>query len=325
MDDPRAPQLQTRIPPGLETRFLPPAGWTWGLVKPAGAPAARYGVAAPSGLPQGDILILPSYGEPAEVWFETVNDLVADNYVVWVLEPVGQGGSGRYGPVRDLGDAPSLKPDVEATRIMADQIVRRRPLVVIASGASAPAALLALNHGAPIDGLVLSAPRLAPEPAASLDEARLIRTLHLDALPSSSPWSWDRRQPDDHALGLTHDPERGRLRLAWQNENPSLRMASPSWRWRDAFAAAAWEATHTADARPRPPMLVLQPGSSATSDACGRRANCTVAPMGPAGGEPELEADAVRTAWLSAVKAFAARVADDFSPTTPQARVRPEG
>jgi hypothetical protein len=70
---------------------------------------------------------------------------------------------------------------------------------------------------------------------------------------------------------------------------------------------------------------VLQPGSSATSDACGRRANCTVAPMGRAGAEPELEADAVRTAWLVAVKAFAARVADDFSPTTPQARVRPEG
>jgi lysophospholipase len=326
IDDPRAPQLASRIPAGLERRFLPPSGWTWGLVQPAGAPAARYGVAAPSGRPQGDILILASYGEPAEVWFETVNELVAENYVVWVLEPVGQGGSGRYGLIRDVGDAPNLGPDVEATRLMTDHIVRRRPLVVIASGSSAPAALLALGSGAPADGLVLSAPRLTPEPAATLDQAGLIRTLHLDALPSQRPWSWDRSQPDDRALGFTHDSERGRLRMVWQVENPSLRMAGPSWRWRTAFSAAAAEATGPAGVRLQLPVLILPPGrGSAEAGFCGRLKSCTLQHIGPAGAEPELEADPVRTAWLSAVKAFAAQVADDFPGPPARARLPAKG
>lgn len=327
IDDPRAPVLESRLPPGLERRFLPPEGWAWGLVEPAGAPAARYGVAGPSGRPQGDILILTSYGEPAEVWFETANNLVAEDYVVWVLEPVGQGGSGRYGPMRDVGDAPSLKPDIEAVRMMATQVIRRRPLIVLASGSSAPAALLALGAGAPADGLVLSAPRLQPESADALSQARFFGSLHVDALPSERPWSWERNQPDDRALGVTHDAERGRLRPAWQAENPALRMVAPSWRWRAAFSSAAASATGPAVARLRIPVLLMQPGAGATpaTGFCRRLANCTLQSLGPAGAEPELEADPPRTAWLTALTAFAGRSAGGFSPPPPRARLPPEG
>ena len=36
IDDAREPFTDSQIPPGLEERFYPPEGWTWGLVK-AGA------------------------------------------------------------------------------------------------------------------------------------------------------------------------------------------------------------------------------------------------------------------------------------------------
>src|SRR3569832_916048 len=76
-DDPRAPFTDSRIPPGLEHRFYPPQGWTWGLLKIGTAPPVRYGVAAPASTARSQVLILPGYGEPAEAWFEIANELIA--------------------------------------------------------------------------------------------------------------------------------------------------------------------------------------------------------------------------------------------------------
>src|SRR5262249_31672451 len=93
----------SRPPPGLAERFYPPEDWAWGFLQVGDAPAQRYGVAAPPVTPRADVLILPDYGESAETWFETARDLTASGYVVWVLEGVGQGGSGRLTGHRDLG------------------------------------------------------------------------------------------------------------------------------------------------------------------------------------------------------------------------------
>lgn len=294
---------------------------------PPGAPRARYGVGAPSDRPRGDVLILTSYGEPAEVWFETASDLIARGYVVWILEPVGQGGSGRYEPVRDLGDAPSIAPDVQAERLLSTDVIRRRPLVVVASGTSASAALLALNAGAPADGLVLSAPQLGPAPAQTLSRARQMQRLSLDLLPAEVRWRWGRNEPDDRALGYTHDATRGRLRLLWQAEDPSLRMGGPSWRWFLTASQAVSDATGVSATHLKLPVLALQPdkGSAPVSDFCRRLSQCTLEPLGPAGSEPELEVDEARHAWLTAVEAFAQQHVDGFPPRSSHARLGAEG
>ncbi len=249
-DDPRGPFTDSRIPPGLEHRFYPPDGWAWGLLKTKDIPAMRYGVSAPPSRPRADVVILPAYGEPAEAWFETARDLNRMGYVAWVLEPAGQGGSGRYVLPRDLVHAPSLEPDAEAAKALIGAVIRRRPTILLASGAGAPTALAALADGAPVEGLILSAPALTPPPGGEKTMA-FMRRFGLGRFRAAGGRPWERSGPDDAKLGLTHDARRGQVRLAWQRANPDLRMGGPSWDWRAAFEAAAAKARSSPPAKPR--------------------------------------------------------------------------
>ena len=274
-------------------------------MQPPGTPAARYGVSAAAGGARADVLILASYGEPAEAWFETARQLNAKGYAVWLLEPVGQGGSGRYSRLRDLGYAESLTPDVLAAKAMAEMVVHRRPLVMLASGTGAPVAIQTLASGTQAEGLILTSPRLQPDDPAALGRAGQMKAAGLGWLRADLRGGWSRRGQDDRALGLTHDPVRGRLRLAWQTANPDLRMGSPSWAWMTAFA----DSVHAADlAEPllSTQVLVLEPertGSSARAD-CRRMPHCTLQPLAGAMPALPLEADAWRGPWLKQVGDF---------------------
>ena len=319
--DLKEPFTDGRPPLGIEARFLAPDGWAWGLVKIGDAPPARYGVSSPGGTTHADVLILTSYAEPAEVWFETASALNDKGYVVWILEGVGQGGSGRYSRLRDLGYAETLEPDVWTAKAMVEKVIRRRPLIVMASGASAPVALQAIAATPGVDGLILTSPKLEPDAAPSASDATRMQQLKVGWLRADMHGGWSRKGPDDRALGLTHDGPRGRLRLAWQTANPDLRMGSPSWSWITAFASAA-KAAQPVEPRVAVPTLILQPdlGLAPAKAACSRMPHCTLEPQGPAGQSLELEVDAVRRPWLSAVGAFVEQRSSAFSPSAARSR-----
>ena len=303
--DPRLPFADSRIPPGLETRFYPPDGWAWGMVKVGKAPPARYGVSAPPGAPRGHVLILPDYGEPAEVWFETARDLNRRGLVVWVLEAAGQGGSGRYARTRDLGHAPAFAPDVAATQVMAARVIRGRPLAIVANGASAPVALAAFEGGTSAEALVLISPKL--ESQGDPHKARWMRRLGLGRLRAEGS-GWRRQGPDDRGRGLTGHAVRGRVRLAWQTANPDLRMGSPSWAWRAAYDDAAVEA-FAGLSRVRTPVLITVPAQASAKGAALCRAVPTCRVQSFTGGPAlHLELDGVRGPWIEAVTSAAAPV-----------------
>ncbi len=269
------------------------------------------------------MLILAAYGEPAEVWFETARALNAQGYVVWVLEPLGQSGSGHYGVPRDVIDASSLRPDVDAAMALAARMVRRRPLFLMAGRTSAPTAVAALVAGLAADGAILSAPTLSGPDATT---ARRMRQFGLGGLRAEGEAGWRRDGPDDRALGLTHDALRGHVRTAWQGANPDLRMGGPSWSWRAAFADQLDAVAAAPLGRVQTPVLVLQPtgGAAAAFALCRRLPHCRMEPLGPARPELELEVDEVRGAWLSAVKAFIEPRIARFPAPPPPARVGAE-
>jgi lysophospholipase len=316
VDDPRAPFTDSEIPPGLETRFYPPEGWAWGLVKAGDAPAARYGVGAPAHWPRADIMILTGWEEPAEAWFETIRALNGKGYVVWVLEPVGAGGSGRYGLPRDLRHAPSLQPDVTSAVAMAQRVIGRRPLILIAAGSAAPTALSAVGAGLKADALILTSPQLEAPAEPDPPRAQLMRAVMLGGLRADGGQGWRRDGPDDVALGLTHDATRGRVRLAWQTANPDLRQGGASYAWNAAFTEAAVQALGPGAARITAPTLILAPDHdlAASRKLCTRLNHCTLQPFGPSGSALNLEVDEVRNAWLSAITAFIEPNIARFSP-----------
>ncbi|MDQ0463069.1 lysophospholipase [Caulobacter ginsengisoli] len=277
---------ESRTPASLAPRFFPPEGWGWGLIKIGDAPAQRYGVSAPAVDPAAQVLILPGYGETAESWFETVRALNDLGYTTWVLERQGQGGSGRLAG-RDLGHAKSFDPDIAATKALLTMIAgsgNDAPIVILAQGAGAPVARLALMRGGRADGLILSAPvnALDGEAFGAAQQGRTLRRFGLGRIRVLGLSGWKRGQLALPSSGL--DPTRAASQAAWQTSNPDLRMGGPSYGW----DAALLDAVQAAKADPNwrgPPTL----------DAPAKAAAGQLAP------------DAERRVWLAAIEAFIAQ------------------
>jgi len=303
--------IESAPPPGLAEQFYPPLNWAWGELQVGDGPAQRYGVGAPDVVAKADVLILPDYGESAETWFETVRDLEAAGEAVWVLDGVGQGGSGRLTAERDLGELHSFEPDVAATKAMIDLVIRpspQRPLILLGQGVGALVAARAVETGAAPGALVLSAPACArATPAGTLVMIGLGRF----RAPGGEAWS--RGGPDDFALHRTHDPWRGAVSHAWQTINPDLRIGGPSLDW-DAALNDLKGAALGDQADLKIPTLVL--ATDHTGD-CLSPPGVDVQTITGAGEALELEADPQRGAWLAAVKRAIAAAVQRADPAPP--------
>jgi len=318
--DDRAPFTDSRIPPSLGPGFWAPEGWAWGLIGVGEAPVQRYGVSSTLTAPRASILILTGEGETAEVWFETVRDLNAAGDTVWVLERAGQGGSARYGGPHDLIHAPTFDDDIAAVRTLSRTLAQGSPdapVILIGAGVGGLVALRAVQQGAAVDGLVLSAPDLKPDGALGGWQIWLAK-VGLGAVPQGFGVGWKRDAPNAFIRGLSGDRDRGGLQTAWQIANPDLRMGGVSLGWRGAFAQAATAASAGLSATRAPTLLLAAPGGEGEA-ACTALPNCTKAPLPGARPLPHLDRPAVRTAWRAGLESFvveriAAREAVRFPP-----------
>lgn len=288
---------ESRLPPSLSARFFPPDGWAWGFVQTGGQPMQRYGVASTSRVPLASVVIVPGYGESAEVWFETARDLIDHGYTVWVLDRAGQGGSARYAAPRDRGFVSTFGPDVTNLRNLIRQVIKPDPdvpVILLAQADGAVVALRALQTGAEADGLIAASPRLAPRGVTAGLKVRK---------------SWSREDPDDLKLGQTHDPWRGAVRMAWQTANPDLRMAAPTSGWISAFQAAS-KGVEAEASLVRKPVLMFNPPAEAAA-LCARLTACETRDLPGAGGALHLESDRWRTAFITGVEGFVAAKVDE--------------
>lgn len=293
------PFAESRIPPALSARFFPPEGWAWGFIQTGARPMQRYGVAAPARVPLAVVVIVPGYGESAEVWFETAGDLISSGYTVWVLDRAGQGGSGRYAAPRDIGLVTSFGPDVANLRNLVRQVIRPEPatpVILVSHADGAVTALRALQTGLRVDGLIAASPTLAARRGQAPPRSVF------GATPLVRPQPWSRDSPDDRAAGLTHDPWRGQVRQAWQTANPDLRMAKASSAWTSAYAAAS-RAAEAEASRIRTPILMLNPTAPARL-VCNRAGACKVRHIAGARAALHLEADPWRRAFMQEISAF---------------------
>lgn len=279
-------------------RFHPPEGWAWGVV--GEAPGQRYGVGSTSRVPQAIVIIVPGYGEPAEVWFETASELIDAGHTVWILDRAGQGGSGRYVSPHDLGFIPSFDVETKGLREFVRATVKPRSddVVIAISHADGVAVVLgAVGDGLELDGLLASSAELARAP----DRLRLTAPRQSNAPPFG--WrKWEQDGPDDRAMGRTHDPVRGALRQAWMSAQPELRLAGPSVGWTRAFEAASRSLAAT-PGRLRTPVLMINPNHPA-SEFCKAAGSCSEIEIPGGRSALHLESDKWRSPWLEAVNGF---------------------
>ena len=292
----RAPDLP-HAPTSLTPRFYAPRGWAWGHLKLADGTALRYGVASPPVVPKGAVLILPDRDEPAEVWFETANDLLDRGYTVWLLESAAGRGPGALEPARG------------AVSGMVGTVIRPRPgkpLVLIAQGLGATLALRAIGEGrAPgLSGAVLASPALDvagidgpanPDQTATLAEWLSRARAGWVSLPGDGQPRLNRRA----ASGL--DPKRAGLAATWRRSDPSLKPRRTTFGWVWGYDQAIRAARETSPfARVETPVIMAaEAEDTASAHACGRLSTCTVwaAPTTA----PHLARDEVRKLWLNKI------------------------
>lgn len=292
---------ESRVPPSLGSRFFPPDGWAWGFIQTGTQPMQRYGVAAPSRVPLAVVVIAPGYGESAEVWFETAQDLISRGYTVWILDRAGQGGSERYASPRDAGSVTSFGPDIANLRNLVRDVVKAEagtPVILVAYADGAVTALRAIETGLRVDGLVSVSPALAPRSQDASGPLGLTRL--------SRPAPWSRDTPDDRAGGLTRDPWRGQVRKAWQVANPDLRMSEATPAWRAAYRAAS-QATEAEAGRVRNPVLMLN-AQDRERAFCARLSACDSRWIDGALPALHLESDPWRAIFLEEISGFTERL-----------------
>jgi len=84
------------IPAELSPQNYPPAGFVFSGFRSETLPEARYGVASPPIKPHAHILILSEVGRPSETYFSIMPGFLQSGMSVWIYEPAGQGGAGKF-------------------------------------------------------------------------------------------------------------------------------------------------------------------------------------------------------------------------------------
>ncbi len=300
-----APDLP-HAPAALTPRFYAPPGWTTSTLRLSDGTALRYGVASPTVVPHGHVLILPDRNEPAEVWFETANDLLARGYTVWVLEAATGKGIGALDPARG------------ALAHMITDVIRPhdQPLLLAAQGLGATIALHTLSEGrsAGVTGAMLASPTLD---LAGVDPTGPFGGVQPEQLAMAAEWAARLRSgwialPGDGQPRLTHvasiglDPRRAGLAATWRRSDPALKPHRITLGWVWGYDQVIRGARTPRAATGGPPMVMAATvGDDLSTRACAQAPTCTLWAVPTSA--PHLARDEMRKAWLDKLLALDTR------------------
>jgi len=239
--------LNIKTPDNLEERYTEPKGFRWHSFTRGGR-HIRFGSCFPQdSIPDAVIVVLPGLSEFGEKYYELARNLNDVNLAFWVIDWMGQGGSGRYLSNPDIRHAASFDEDVEDLHYLIMEYIKHSS--VHPDKGRIPMAMLGHSMGGNIglrymqkypdifECAAFSAPMMGireidkiPTPLA------LAITGIFNALMSRSyafgQKNWhenDRSNPGHDAF--SHDAQRGALHPHWQIKNPELRLGGVSFGW----------------------------------------------------------------------------------------------
>lgn len=231
----------------LEERFLEPEGWRWHEFKRNGR-KLRFGTVSPkNSIPAAIIVALPGLNEFGEKYFETARQCLDMNLSFWVLDWMGQGGSGRYlkNPLkRHAGDFAEdvadldyfLNEYVKPTSVHPDR--GRIPRVMLGHSMGGNIGLRYLSeHPGMFECAAFSAPMLGiyavrKWPAWAVTSLSTFLNLVIGRKFTSSDGQFSERQNQNFTGNpLTSDPARFALTAGWMAKNPKLKIGDITYGW----------------------------------------------------------------------------------------------
>ncbi|MEM7650859.1 MAG: alpha/beta hydrolase, partial [Pseudomonadota bacterium] len=218
--------------PDLDERFLQPEGWRWHEFNREER-RLRFGTVSPKGnLPDAVVICLPGLSEFAEKYFEVARTCLDQNLSFWVIDWMGQGGSGRYLEDRQKRHGTSFQDDVDDLFHLYSEYVKhssvhpdvgRIPLVMLAHSMGGNIGLQFIKQHPTIFHLAaFSAPLLG---FSQIENHKLkkIAPLLIHAskqfsgqkyISDGGSWS-DRPRVFEGPEALSSDPQRAKVHSAW--------------------------------------------------------------------------------------------------------------
>ena len=233
--------------PDLEERFLEPEGWRWhSFVREDRK--IRFGSIFPKDtVPDAVVVCLPGLGEFGEKYFETARNCNDMNLAFWVIDWMGQGGSGRYLKNPQKRHASHFQDDVDDLHYFYMEYVKhscvhpdvgRIPVAMLAHSMGANIGLHFLKqHTDVFECAGLTAPMLgfnaienAPMRAVSSLSTLLQTLVGKNYMSGQGGWNPSMR-PATGEDALSNDPARVEIHKAWFEADPELQIGGITYRW----------------------------------------------------------------------------------------------
>lgn len=238
---------KSSVPDGLEARFTEPRGFRWHRFERNGR-MIRFGSVFPQdSIPDAVVVCLPGLSEYGEKYFEVARDLNARNLAFWVIDWMGQGGSGRYLADPEKRHAARFEEDIEDLHYLYLEYIKhssvhpdvgRIPLAMLGHSMGGNIGLRYMQkYPDTFECAGFSAPMLhihsvdtLPLPLAAGIASALSLFAGSSYGPAQGGWEKSIRAEKDRTL-FSSDPARSQLHDQWLHVNPDLRVGGVTNRW----------------------------------------------------------------------------------------------
>lgn len=231
----------------LEERFTQPEGWRWHEFTRNGR-KLRFGTVSPkNSIPDAVVVALPGLNEFGEKYFETARNCHDINLSIWVLDWMGQGGSGRYlkNPLKrhgadfaeDVADLHHFLTEyVKPTSVHPDR--GRIPRVMLGHSMGGHIGLRYLTQYpemfecAAFTAPMLGVYALRQWPIWAARSASFLLKILIGKFFTSPDGKFSERQNKIFESNpLTADPARFALTAGWMDKNPALKIGDVTYEW----------------------------------------------------------------------------------------------
>ncbi len=238
--------IDTNIP-DIEDRFLEPGGWRWHSFTRAGR-KIRFGSISPKdSIPDAVIVCLPGLSEFGEKYYEIARRCNQMNLAFWIIDWMGQGGSGRYLKNPQKRHATNFQNDVDDLHYFYTEYIKhssvhpdvgRIPVAMLGHSMGANIGLHYLKqHPDIFECAAFTAPMIGlkalqnmPMPLALMLSESLNLFIGKNYVKGGGDWSPSMR-PFDGPEALSSDTERVKIHTKWFEKKSELKVGHITYGW----------------------------------------------------------------------------------------------